>query len=296
MKRASTTIRAYCHSILGTKRLQQQWDEIAGIQPAAGLDILTVAIASNAFTDEDLVDQMMTFLAAGHETTASALTWAVYLLAKHPKMQRRLRDEVHASQLPSLVEAAPPQSSLSSSAECSLTAELLDQMTYLNAFCRETLRLFPPVALTIRTASKDTDICGHFIPKGTTIIIPPWAVNTSRKLWGPDGREFSPERWTAPDANDNDGDDEHDDEDVVGGQRGMNSGNFAMLTFLHGPRSCIGQSFAIGELRCLLAAWVGAFETVLADEAYVPVVRGGITVKPKDGLHVRLRPLGANGE
>lgn len=103
---------------------------------------------------------------------------------------------------------------------------------------------------------------------------------------GPDGREFSLERLTAPDANDNDGDDdEHDDGDVVGGQRGMNSGNFA-----------IGQSFAIGELRCLLAAWFGAFETVLADEAYVPVVRGGITVKPKDGLHVRPRPLGAEGE
>ena len=262
--------------------------------PAVGLDILTVAIASNAFTDEDLVDQMMTFLAAGHETTASGLTWAVYLLAKHPEMQRRLRDEVHASQLPSLVED-PPQSS-SSSANCSVTAESLDQLPYLNAFCRETLRLFPPVALTIRTANKDTDICGHLIPKGTTIVLPPWAVNTSRKLWGSDAREFSPERWmvrTAPGANDDKND---DDDDYVGGQRGMKTGNFSMLTFLHGPRSCIGQTFAVGELRCLLAAWVGAFETVLADEGFVPVIRGGISTKLQNGLHVRLRSWGEKGE
>ena len=194
MRRASTFIRAYCYSILDSKRRQQQRSEIAGNTAAAAaaeLDIITVAIASNGFTDEDLVDQMMTFLAAGHETTASALTWAVYLLAKHPEMQRRLRDEVHASQLPSPVEE-PPQTPLLP-ASCLVTAELMDQMPYLNAFCRETLRLFPPIALTIRAANKDTEICGQFIPKGTTVILPPWAVNTSRKLWGPDAREFNPE-------------------------------------------------------------------------------------------------------
>lgn len=234
---------------------------------------------------------MMTFLAAGHETTASALTWAVYLLAKHPEMQRRLRDEVHASQLPSPVEAP-------TSANCSVTAGLIDQMPYLDAFCRETLRLFPPVALTIRTAIKDTDICGHLIPKGTTLILPPWAVNTSRKLWGPDAQDFNPERWTtmrtATGANDAEDDENSNNINNVGGKRGVQKGNnFAMLTFLHGPRSCIGQSFAMGELKCLLAAWVGAFETVLADEGFVPVVRGQMTAKPKDGVHVRLRGWGA---
>lgn len=234
---------------------------------------------------------MMTFLAAGHETTASALTWTVYLLAKHPEMQRRLRDEVHASQLPSPVEE-PSQTPLSP-ASCLVTAELMDQMPYLNAFCRETLRLFPPIALTIRTANKDTEICGQFIPKGTTVILPPWAVNTSRKLWGPDAREFNPERWMVRTANG--ANDQIEDNDDVSGQRGMKNGNFAMLTFLHGPRSCIGQSFAIGELKCLLAAWVGTFETALADEGYVPVISGGISAKPKTGLHMRLRPWRGRG-
>ena len=234
-----------------------------------GLDILTVAIDSGAFSDDDLVDQMMTFLAAGHETTASALTWAIYLLAKHPQIQSRLRDEVHAN-LPS-----PFANSASV-----VTAESIERLPYLNAFCREVLRLFPPVAQTIRVAVKDTTICGHFIPKNTTLLLPPWAVNTSTALWGADAAEFRPERWIVPEpAN-----------PLSDGSPKSNS-NYGYLTFLHGPRSCIGQTFALGEFSCLLAAWVGAFETRLKDEDFVPVIKGEMVAKPKGGIHVCLKVL-----
>ena len=152
----------------------------------------------------------------------------------------------------------------------------MEKMSYLNAVCREVLRLFPPVAVTIRIAVKDTFICGQPIPQNTVVMLPPWAVNGSTELWGSDAADFRPERWqrSASDpATDN------------------RSTNYNFLTFLHGPRSCIGQSFAMGEFACLLAAWVGAFEIQLQDPDMIPVIKGGITAKPKDGLHVRVKPV-----
>ncbi|KAL6720989.1 hypothetical protein ACLMJK_000089 [Lecanora helva] len=254
---ASNLLRSFCRSSIETKRQQLK------TSPAGLIDILTVAMNSSAFSDENLVDQMMTFLAAGHETTASAFTWAVYLLAKHPQIQSNLRDQVR-SQLPSL--SKEPSSIV--------TSESFEKLSYLYAVCQEALRLFPPVAVTFRVAVKDTSICGQSIPKGTTVIIPPWAINGSEELWGPDAAEFRPERWQRKASSspvDNKGT------------------NYNYLTFLHGPRSCIGQSFALGELACLLAAWVDAFETELQDANYVPVIRGGIAAKPQDGLFVRLK-------
>ncbi|KAL8913112.1 MAG: hypothetical protein Q9171_002006 [Xanthocarpia ochracea] len=262
MKQSSELIRSFCRSSIQSKREKPKFGS------EGELDILTVAMSSGEFSDEELIDQMMTFLAAGHETTASALTWAIYLLAKHPRIQERLREEVR-TYLPHPLEDL----------DSTVTSDTVEKMSYLNIVCREILRLFPPVAVTIRVAVRDTAICGQSIPEGTTIMLPPWAVNGSTALWGPDADEFRPERWQRG-ANNNDS-----SADTVTGT------NYNFMTFLHGPRSCIGQSFAMGEFACLVAAWVGAFETELQDSNYVPVIRGGITAKPKDGLHVRIKPI-----
>ncbi|KAI4102092.1 MAG: hypothetical protein LQ345_007385 [Seirophora villosa] len=261
IKRSSEFLRSFCRSTIESKRRKPQ------TEITSEFDILTVAIHSGAFSDEDLVDQMMTFLAAGHETTASALTWAIYLLAKHPQIQKSLREEVR-SLLPHPSESPGPV----------VTSETIEKISHLDMICREVLRLFPPVAVTIRVAMKDTTICGHFIPQNTTIMIPPWAVNANTELWGSDAAEFKPERWQRRST-------------INPSSADSKSTNYQFLTFLHGPRSCIGQSFAMGELHCLLAAWVRAFETELQDPSFVPVVKGGITAKPKDGLHVRVKPI-----
>lgn len=201
---------------------------------------------------------------SGHETTASALTWAIYLLAKHPQIQIRLRTEVQ-SLVPHPLEDP----------DAMVTSETIGKLPYLNAVCQEVLRLFPPVSVTIRVAVKDTTICGQYIPQGTTMMIPPWAVNGNTELWGPEAAEFKPERWQRNTSG-------------LSSNETMST-NYQFLTFLHGPRSCIGQSFAMGEFQCLVAAWVRAFETELQDPGFVPVIKGGITAKPKDGLHVRVK-------
>jgi cytochrome P450 len=212
---------------------------------------------------------MMTFLAAGHETTASSMIWAIYLLCVHPEIQTRLREEIRAN-LPSL------------DSEESVNSQQIDHMPYLNAVCSEVLRYFPPVPLTPRIAARNTTIIGQKIPKGTRVMLVPWAVNRSEELWGPDAAKFDPERWIPSDSN-------------PSSANGGAASNYSFLTFLHGPRSCIGQGFAKSEFACLLAAWVGRFEFQINDERELDeknlVIKGGVTSKPANGLFVKTKVI-----
>ncbi|KAJ4298898.1 hypothetical protein N0V90_004141 [Kalmusia sp. IMI 367209] len=256
-KEAIRTIKRVSADLVRSKRAKLEKGERTDV------DILSVAIESGGFTDDDMVNQLMTFLAAGHETTASSLTWAVYLLCKHPTEQTRLREEIRKS-LPAIRDPAAQISSTD-----------IDHLPYLNAVLNETSRVFPPVALTLREAEHDTTIQGQFIPAGTTIIICPWAINTSNALWGADAKEFNPDRWM--------------------GQGRANTGgaesNYAVTTFLHGPRSCIGKDFAKAEFACLLAALVGRFEMELAEPDKPLEIQGGITSNPKGGIKIKMKEV-----
>lgn len=151
-------------------------------------------------------------------------------------------------------------------------------MPYLNGVCNEVLRLFPTIPVSARVAIRDTTVAGHFIPNGTMMFVVPWAINRNPDLWGPDAEEFVPERWI----------------DKETGRATMNGGadsNYSFLTFLHGPRSCIGERFARAELRALLAAFVGSFEMQMADPNEKVVVGGTITSKPMNGMKLNLRPV-----
>jgi len=227
------------------------------------VDILSVAIESGGFQDEELVNQMMTFLVAGHETTATAMIWAIYQLCFKPEVQQKLRAEIRAK-IPSL--------------DSDISAAQIDDCHYLQAVCNEILRLWAPVGLTIRVANVDTSIAGEFVPKGTLVIMSPRATNTSTALWGADAIEFKPERWLNADGKAN--------------AKGGADSNYSMLTFLHGPRSCIGQKFAQAEFACLLAAWVGRYESRFEEGSLLAKgeldIKGGVTSKPKGGVWVKL--------
>ncbi|EAQ84346.1 hypothetical protein CHGG_08360 [Chaetomium globosum CBS 148.51] len=231
-------------------------------------DILSLLIKSNNFDDEVLKDQLLTFLAAGHETTASALTWSAYLLAKHPEIQKKLRDEVTEALGKDPVSGEPSADLIG----------LLKQMPYLNGIMHETLRLYPTVPVTMREALCDTSIGEQFIPKGTEMVISIWQINRSPEIWGPDAGTFRPERWINAD-------------DGKTNRHGGAKSNYDFLTFLQGPRSCIGQEFAKAEMRCLLAALVTTFSWDLAMDESKIVPRGVITIKPEHGMYLRMRPL-----
>ncbi|KIX03780.1 uncharacterized protein Z518_07333 [Rhinocladiella mackenziei CBS 650.93] len=257
VRAAAQVARDTCRRLVEQKKRRLAHKE--PMQP----DIISVALESGGFTDEELVDNMMTFLAAGHLTTATAFVWAVYELCQHPEMQTRLREEIHAH--------------ISNFREDNVTAEVIENMPYLHAICQETLRLWAPVPLTLRDAAQNTTILGEFVPKGTRIILAPWAVNQNMELWGEDADKFNPDRWTAPGQ----------------ANAGGAVSNYAFLTFLHGPHSCIGAKFSQAELACLLAVFVGAFEIKMVDRDEVIDIKGGATARPKNGLKVYLKSTGA---
>ena len=255
---ASETIKKVCRQLI-----RQKQEKMDSSEKRVDIDIISVALESGGFSEEELVNQMMTFLAAGHETTATTLTWAAYRLCKHPEIQSRLREEIR-SNLPSIDDDSQD-----------ITSEDLAQLPFLHAVCNETLRVHPPVPITLREAARNTSILGQYVPRGTKIVMSPSATNLSTALWGADAAEFNPERWMGPGR----------------ANTGGATSNYAFLTFLHGPRSCIGQQFAKAEFACLLAAMVGRFEWALEDENREIDVKGGITARPAGGLPVRMRAL-----
>jgi cytochrome P450 len=281
LDKVSEQIRTLCRDLITAKKAKLK----TGEQPDR--DILATAIESDAFTDEQVVDHMMTFLVAGHETSAASLNWAIYSLCKHPEMQVRLREEVR-ERLPAIDSGK------------SITHSDIDGMPYLNAVCNEVLRLYPVVPSTVREPIQDCIIQGVLVKKGTRLILPAWGMNRYAKYWGQDAEEFRPERWLPGGSSGPPRPDEHDNgpEKTKAAPKATNSATggattpYANMTFLHGPRSCMGQSFARGELACLLAAWVGRFEFTLKDQGDIGW-KTAFTVKPgKDGLWVKAKALG----
>ncbi|KAK5072908.1 hypothetical protein LTR64_000682 [Lithohypha guttulata] len=226
-------------------------------------DIIGIIMRSGVFSDDYLVDQLLTFLAAGHDTTASALMWTTYLLSLCSDVQTRLRAECDDRL------ANRPESDISAS---DFDAEA---MPYLTAVCNEVLRLYPTIPATPREAVRHTKIGDQSIPKGTSALICPWAINRDKTLWGPDADTFDPDRWLEGSNAAHGGAQSHND----------------FLTFFTGPRSCIGREFARLEMKCLLATFVMRFKFDLADPNEKIEVGGLFSIKPVPGIKLRLYDL-----
>ncbi|KAG2131029.1 cytochrome P450 [Suillus clintonianus] len=234
-----------------------------------GRDLLSLLVRANMATDipenqrisdEDVLAQVPTFLVAGHETTSTATTWALYALCLRPDIQTKLREEL------STVETEAP------------SMDELMALSYLDAVVRETLRLHAPVPNTIRIAMKDdvlpldtpfTDKYGVIhdgikVSKGDPIFIPILAINRSEAIWGTDAKEFNPDRWASP----------PEVASQVPGVWGH------MMTFLGGPRACIGYRFSLVEMKSLLFTLVRAFEFELAVPASDVGKRSTIVQRP----------------
>ncbi|KAK6343674.1 hypothetical protein TWF730_011263 [Orbilia blumenaviensis] len=251
--RAKHYIMDVCLDMIRTKRAQMA--EKKPMHP----DILSIMIEEGSFSDEEMQNQLMTFMAAGHETTAAAVSWSVWELARRPEVAERLRTEIRA--------AIPVFDS------DSITMEQIESIRYLRNFTNEVLRFHPPVPVTIREAERDTTLNGEFIPKGTTIMLLPAAINHSEELWGSDAGEFNPDRWDKP-----------------GGNGGAAS-NYANMTFLMGPRSCIGQKFSVEEYKAIMVGLAGRFAYEEKTKDMELSIRAGITQRPthEGGLPLRTR-------
>ncbi|MEF8908439.1 MAG: cytochrome P450 [Haloarculaceae archaeon] len=191
-----------------------------------GDDLLSLLLAATAGegeregtgpTGSEIRSQLMTFLFAGHETSATALTWALYELGRKPTVARRLREEVDDV-------VAGPHATL---------ADLPD-LTYTEQVLRETLRRYPPAAAIFREADEDVPVGGYRIPEDSYVVLPQFHVHTDDRWWD-DPLEFDPSRW--------------DGVDEPPGDRP----EYAYFPFGGGPRHCIGMRFARMELKLALA-------------------------------------------
>ncbi|KAF3385868.1 Cytochrome P450 3A12 [Talaromyces pinophilus] len=132
--------------LIKDKRDEKGQDSKESVDRSVRRDILSVALDSGNFTDNMLENHLLTFLAAGHETTATSMTWAIYALCLYPQVQQRLREEVRANL---------PIRTTSSANGVLVTAELVDSLPYLHAVCNEVFRVYPPAGLTRRDSLPD---------------------------------------------------------------------------------------------------------------------------------------------
>jgi cytochrome P450 len=238
---------------------EQQPRQVASA-PASATPAGAAAGASVALTDRELLDEGMTFILAGHETTSSALAWTLHLLTLHPEWQERARAQVLAV----LGHSRPP------------THEDLSRMPLLQCILWESMRVFPPVPLVVREAQRDVDIAvtGRAAPirvcAGTSVVVPIAGLHHDPELWdAPD--TFNPDRF-------------------ANGLAAAVRHPMAYIPFAAGPRNCIGSQFALLEARLMLAV-------LLQRLAFAPSPRYehhpevSVTVRPKFGMPMLVSPV-----
>ncbi|KAE8150739.1 cytochrome P450 [Aspergillus avenaceus] len=244
-------------------------------------DIISTLVRDRHIEDEsELVVHMMMMLGAGHETVAVGLTWALYEFCRRPQWQQDVRAEIRAH-LPN------PDSNPEDVSSSSLDMDP-EHMPFLNAFVSEVLRYWPPAPQVVRTAAVNTTLAGVAVPASTKVQLSIVAFNRHPQNWGPDAGEFNPWRWLRKTEN-SDG-----TSSVTYDTTGGALHKHANMTFIHGPRDCIGRMFARQEMLTVLSAWMGRFQFVLTeqellDEKRVTVSGSGITSKPLHGIHVHAR-------
>ena len=186
------------------------------------LDLLLAAqdpTTKRQMSTDELRDNLLTFIVAGHETTALALSWALYLCAFDQDVQARARTEAQAV--------------LGSRAA---TVADIAALPYIRQIIDETLRLYPPAAFLSRTAQQPDRLCDREIRPGDTVMLPIYALHRNHLLW-PDPNQFDPDRFADPRSID----------------------RFAYLPFGDGPRICIGAGFALQEAVIILATLLARF-------------------------------------
>jgi len=233
------------------KQALQNGDKAVLQQIGQGKDIMSIlmkanmeAAAEDQLSEEEVLGQMSTFIFAGMDTTSNALSRILHLLTIYPEVQEKLRMEVTNAR----------------QTHGDLSYDELVALPFLDAVIRETLRLYPPVSMVVRTARQDVvlplsspikgidgrEMSEIVVPQNTNIIASILGVNRDPRLWGPDALEWKPERWISP----------LPDALIEAHIPGVYS---HLMTFLGGGRACIGFKFSELEMKVVLSVLLSEF-------------------------------------
>lgn len=202
-------------------------------------------------SDDQLRDEVMTIFIAGHETTANAMCWLLYLVAQHPEIEQRLIAEIDAAWNSDR-----------------LTSGNLASFPYTRQVIEESLRLYPTIWSVGRRCGEDDEIGGHRIRKGMNIFVPIFHFHWSERYW-PEPQRFDPDRFSA--------------------ERRPPTEPMVYFPFGAGPRSCIGNHFAMQELIIMTAVFFRRFRFRL-ETGFTAELDPLITLRPKYGMRLRVLP------
>jgi cytochrome P450 len=219
-------------------------------------DLLSMLLATRdeetgeGMTDRQLRDEVMTLMLAGHETTAMALSWTLYLLSRHPQARRALEAEVDA------VLGGRPA-----------TAEDLPRLTYTRMIVEEAMRLYPPAWGVTRSVAAADEIEGFSVPAGKMVLVSPYATHRDPALWdNPEG--FDPDRFDP--------------------RQEASRPRYAYFPFGGGPHLCIGAGFAMMEAQILLATLANRLRLDLLPGHPVEI-EPLVTLRPRNGIRMTVR-------
>jgi len=201
-------------------------------------------------TDKEIIDEVMTLIIAGHETGATTLNWAWYLLTQNPAEEKKLHDEVDkevAGDIPTFEEVA--------------------KIPFSRQVIEEALRLYPPVWLYSRTAIADDKVCGYDIPAGTNIFFAPYYLHRHPDFWD-EPETFNPERFAADEV--------------------KKRHKFAFIPFSAGPRRCIGDYFSIVEMQIHLGTMAQKFKMEYVPDEKGVELDPQVNLRSKNSIMMKL--------
>lgn len=263
-----------------------------GKKRLAFLDLLLHEhLVNQTLDDEDMREEVETFMFAGHDTTAMAISWTLYMLGLHPEIQDRVRAEVDAifdeeeanlqnlsesnnndndencNQVDNNVEVESAYSQTNK--ETHVTEEMMKKMKYLDCVMKEVQRVYPTAPFIGREVTEDTDICGYTVPKGTGAGVLTFLLHRNPKVF-PNPEKFDPDRFLP--------------ENTIGRHP------YAYVPFSAGPRNCIGQKFALSEQKVVVSSLIRKFVVTSVHHRDKLIVVGEMVLRPKNDLKVKIEP------
>ncbi|XP_078074140.1 cytochrome P450 4V2-like [Mustelus asterias] len=220
----------------------------------AFLDLLLSAIDENGnkLSQQDIREEVDTFIFEGHDTTAAAINWALYLLGSHPDALKKVHEELD---------------DVFGNSDRPATMDDLKKLQFLHCVMKESLRLFPSVPIFGRTLLEECYVGGFKIPKGVNAMIIPYALHRDPKYF-PDPEEFRPERFLP--------------------ENSTKMNPYAFIPFSAGVRNCIGQKYAIMEEKVMLSSILRRFHVEAKQSREELHIVGELILRPQGGIWIEL--------
>jgi cytochrome P450 family 4 len=213
---------------------------------------LQATVDGKPLINDDIRQEVDTFMFGGHDTTTSGISFCLHNIAKHPEVQRKIFEELEEQ----IGDAG------------SLTITNLSKLHYLELVIKESLRLFAPVPSIARKLSEETTICGYTLPEGCNISLSPFSMGRDPEIF-PDPLAFKPERFDVETTTDK-----------------VNP--YAYIPFSAGPRNCIGQKFAVNEMKSCICHIIRSFELTVSKEHEELDIYGDLILKSTGGIVLKI--------